>query len=84
MHRIHIQVTPSKLEKLKQLRKQSQINIQLKKNIQTCQQHDDLGYSEILLMFSPEKVEYCKKLKIFVPQTIIKNKNDTKITFFLK
>lgn len=33
LHRIHIQVTPSKLEKLKQLRKQSQINIQLKKKI---------------------------------------------------
>ncbi|KAF0750451.1 hypothetical protein FWK35_00013685 [Aphis craccivora] len=33
MHRIHIQITTSKLDKLKQLRKQSQINIQLKKKI---------------------------------------------------
>lgn len=33
LHRIHIQVTPSKLDKLKQLRKQSQINIQLKKKL---------------------------------------------------
>lgn len=31
LHKIHIQVTPSKLAKLKQIRKQSQINIQLKK-----------------------------------------------------
>lgn len=44
LHRIHIQVTPSKLDKLKQLRNKSQINIQLKKNSKLDCQSSELTF----------------------------------------